>query len=218
MKHFFVVIGLILLIGSCNRPVSQVVAEQPKPKATLEPAHKKRDRTSDLSAPEKQIDEDVLAESSRISKRLRPDPTPAYTTDPTTGEKVPTLLVELKELGCLRDTCPQYTIRLLADYTLEYIGIANVDLLGEFTGKAKFNPLIKIGPLTSKGKFFRMNEVYPVGIKDYELSTLTTTTIYVDHRGRKNTVTEVSEAPEGFGELEKEILSWVNRVIWVPVE
>lgn len=213
---------VLLIVSSCNRPVNKLVTEQ-QPAPTTQ-TDVPRPNPQPIRAPRVEptpaqpLDEDeLLVEETRISEHLRPKTTPPFTIDSLTGEKIPTLLVELKETGCLQDTCPDFTIQLLADYTFRYIGRANVDLLGEFTGKAEFNPLLKVGPLTSKVGFFKMNETYPVTAQNigvYESAT----TIYVDHRGRNNRVTEVKEAPAGFQELEAEILSWVERVIWTPLE
>jgi hypothetical protein len=218
MRLLIVLVALLTFSAGCNRPVTKVVADQSTPEKVVQP-RPREPNNSILSgrASEQQIEEEVVPESSRISKRLRPEPTPAFKIDSVTGEKTPTVLVELKESGCIQDTCQQFTIQLLADYTFRYVGIANVDLLGEFTGKADFNPLLKIGPLTSKTGFFRMDEIYPGGTNLYEVAS-SVTTIYADHRGRKNEVIGVTDAPTGFQELEAEILSWVDRVIWVPVE
>lgn len=218
MKYIFIAVSLLLLSVACNRPAAKVAATQPNSGNATQPRPVMKDRPAREEVKMQRVKEevDINPSPTNIGKRL--EPSPSFTIDPVSGEKKPTLLLELKESGCLSDTCAQYTIRLFADYTFQYIGIANVDLLGEYTAKAEFNPLLKVGPLTSKGGFFSMNEVYPMGTKNSGISTVATTTIYVDHRGRKNTVTEISAAPEGFAELEKEVLSWVERVIWVPVE
>lgn len=200
---------LVSFSWGCNRPANKVVQAEPKKTYT-------KPNVEDYGPiTEREVGEDVQV-GAAYTKGSSPQ-RPRFTIDPETGEKIPVVVVELRQTPCLADTCPDFTVQLMADYTLRYYGRANVDLLGEFTGEIKFNPWLKLGSLFYSERFDRMEEQYPVAASDmsYDAPYVQTT---IDYRGIRKTVKNYQLPPPGLTKIENEILSWVDRAIWTPIE
>ena len=209
MKHFLLVVSLLLLTLGCNRQTNQAVTQKtPQVKKVTPSAEMK---TREKSAVPKDT---VIARYS--SQRSLNSPTIVANSTEGGQKAAPTAIAEITKTPCYGE-CAVFTLQIMSDYSLRYIGRQNVDLLGEFTGKLPFNPIKKLGPIANVNRFFWLKAAYPES-KEEVPSDLPATVTMISYNGQKNTVTHYFDGPEGLQKVENAFLELVEQAIWTPIE
>lgn len=214
---FFVVLGIMVsgLVSACNRSATSVVKTQneqlaPKPEpekiemAVFDRAHMEGDEVMDA---EPTTREGATARQAQKARRERIARTGVQET-----------IVRHSASGCAAEDCPEFTFRIMTDNSLRYEGKANVELIGKFTGEVPFNPMTRVVTLASGSGFFRMGSSYPP-VEDISADDPTNTTM-VHWRGRKNTITYLSDStlvPKPLIQMDEYLKSLVTQATWTEV-
>lgn len=203
------------MAAACNREANKVVTARPATPSVqptvVEKETPKMERIgpSEL-APDMEIEKEPMSRASKAAIQARKAQQARIA---ETG--IQEVIAELRQTACEGD-CPVFTLKVMTDFSLRYEGVANVDLIGNFTGTVPFNPMSRLVILASRCNFYNLPSSFPKDREDAPADFPSTVTT-IDYRSQKNTVEHIQGGPEKLIEIENYLRELVNQANWTEV-
>lgn len=124
----------------------------------------------------------------------------------------PTAVFTLRKTPCYGD-CPVFRLVVLSDGTVQYSGIRNVELLGEYQSQLTPGWVDRLQRKVITQGIFSWSDTYPEDTKMFIADASNTITTFV-WNGREKTITNNYDAPPALVELEKELTELVGELKW----
>lgn len=192
-----------------NAPIisEEEIAEEIRQMGRTEHELRQMGITPDMTAEERAEAE------ARHAERRRPLPA-----NPTLAQVVAKDdLAVLRTTPCEAGDCPVYQLRILNDRSLHYQGIENVELIGHYHGRISYvDPMSGLLRLATKHNYYRMDSSYPKE-PSQRMKRNTATITEVDMLGRRNSVINYVDAPEGLEEIEEYLFDLLEKANWTEL-
>lgn len=108
-------------------------------------------------------------------------------------------------------TCPVYSMYLLDDFTLVYLGEKNVEKIGRYTAKASQADYQMLLVYAEEVGYFDLNDEYVAEVMDVP----TVYSTLVDKSGKRKTITNLFMAPDNLTEFESYLDSLFEGKNWI---
>lgn len=209
----FALLGASLLLAACNRKANRVVTDK-TPVTTVPDKEKELPEMAEFDPAHyegnEMMESETLSRSGQARMKALKEQRERIA---KTGEQE--MIAQLQKTGCYGE-CPVFTLKIMTDNSLRYEGVANVDLIGKFTGTVDFNPMSQLVILSSNNRFYRMPDSYPENKADAP-TDLPSTITSINWRGRAHTVEHIINGPKELIEIENYLLSLIEKVDWTEV-